>query len=180
MMPLSRRTMLKGLGASLGLPFLDAMVPRAAWAAPETLVRNRMAFVYVPIGAIMQDWTPEKDGATYELSKTLMPLKVVQQDILVLSTFVHDKPRPHGDGGGDHDATRRLSHRHARKSQTDIYIGQSVDTTPPSGSATNEIAVAGAGPSLAGRRKSASGCAYSGHISWKTPIVHGQGQTPPV
>ena len=74
MKPLSRRTLLKGLGASLGLPVLDAMLPCAAWAVPETLVKTRMAFVYVPIGAIMQDWTPQREGADYELSKTLMPL----------------------------------------------------------------------------------------------------------
>ena len=69
MKPLSRRTLLKGMGASLSLPVLDAMVPRRAWAAPEMLVKNRMAFVYVPIGAIMEHWTPEQDGADFELSK---------------------------------------------------------------------------------------------------------------
>jgi hypothetical protein len=77
MRPLSRRTLLQGLGASLSLPLLDAMLPRSAWAAPETVVKNRMAFVYVPIGAIMQHWTPEQDGANYELSKTLAPLRDV-------------------------------------------------------------------------------------------------------
>src|SRR5439155_20288734 len=105
------------------------MLPRAAWSAPATLVKNRMAFVFVPIGAIMEHWTPARDGAEYELSKTLMPLREVQQDILVLSNFVHDKARPHGDGGGDHDRDPAtfLTGAHARKSQTDIFIGQSVD-----------------------------------------------------
>ena len=62
MTPLSRRTLLKGLGASLGLPVLDAMLPCAASAVPETLVKTRMAFVYVPIGAIMQHWTPAREA----------------------------------------------------------------------------------------------------------------------
>src|SRR5262249_36301079 len=103
MTPISRRTLLKGLGASLGLPVLDAMLPYAVSAVPETLVKTRMAFVYVPIGAIMQHWTPARQGAEYELSKTLMPLSPVKEDILVMSNFVHDKARAHGDGGGDHD-----------------------------------------------------------------------------
>jgi hypothetical protein len=175
MTPLSRRTLLKGLGASLALPALDAMLPRAAWSAPETLIKNRMAFVFVPIGAIMEYWTPAKDGADYELSKTLMPLKDVQQDILVLSNFVHDKARPHGDGGGDHDRDPAtfLTGAHARKSQTDIFIGQSVDQYAADriGKQTRlpslELATEGGGQA----KRCEYACAYSGHISWRTPTV---------
>lgn len=175
MKPLSRRTLLQGLGASLGLPFLDAMLPRAAWAAPEKLVKNRMAFVYVPIGAIMEYWTPARDGTSYELSKTLMPLREVQQDILVLSNFVHDKARPHGDGGGDHDRDPAtfLTGAHARKSQTDVFIGQSVDQYAAERIGTQtrlpslELATEPGGQA----KKCEYSCAYSGHISWKTPTV---------
>jgi hypothetical protein len=167
--------MLQGLGASLALPILDAMLPRAAWSAPATLVKNRMAFVFVPIGAIMEHWTPARDGADYELSKTLMPLREVQQDILVLSNFVHDKARPHGDGGGDHDRDPAtfLTGAHARKSQTDIYIGQSVDQYAAEriGGQTRlpslELAIESGGQA----KKCEYSCAYSGHISWKTPSV---------
>jgi len=173
--PLSRRTLLKGLGASLTLPILDAMLPRSAWSAPATLVKNRMAFVFVPIGAIMEHWTPARDGADYELSKTLLPLRDVQQDILVLSNFVHDKARPHGDGGGDHDRDPAtfLTGAHARKSQTDIHIGQSVDQYAAEriGGQTRlpslELAIEPGGQA----KKCEYSCAYSGHISWKTPSV---------
>lgn len=175
MTPLSRRTLLKGLGASLALPVLDAMLPRAAWSAPATLVKNRMAFVFVPIGAIMDHWTPARDGADYELSKTLMPLREVQQDILVLSNFVHDQARPHGDGGGDHDRDPAtfLTGAHARKSQTDLHIGQSVDqyVAERIGGQTRlpslELAIEPGGQA----KKCEYSCAYSGHISWKTPSV---------
>jgi hypothetical protein len=175
MTPLSRRALLKGLGASLALPVLDAMLPRAAWSAPATLVKNRMAFVFVPIGAIMEHWTPARDGADYELSKTLLPLRDVQQDILVLSNFVHDKARPHGDGGGDHDRDPAtfLTGAHARKSQTDIHIGQSVDQYAAEriGGQTRlpslELAIEPGGQA----KKCEYSCAYSGHISWKTPSV---------
>jgi hypothetical protein len=167
--------MLKGLGASLSLPLLDAMLPRAAWAAPQAFIKNRMAFVYVPIGAIMQHWTPEKDGSDYTLSKSLMPLKDVQQDILVLSNLVHDKARPHGDGGGDHDRdpATYLTGCHARKSQSDIFIGQSADQY-----VAERIGRETRLPSLelatepGGQAKTCEySCAYSGNISWKSPTV---------
>jgi hypothetical protein len=175
MQPISRRTVLKGLGVSLGLPFLDAMLPRTAWGTPARIVKNRMAFVYVPIGAIMEHWTPAREGADYELSKTLAPLKEVQQDVLVLSNFVHDKARPHGDGGGDHDRDPAtfLTGAHARKSQTDIFIGQSVDQYAAEriGNQTRlpslELATEPGGQA----KKCEYSCAYSGHISWKTPTV---------
>ena len=146
MKPLSRRTLLKGLGASLGLPVLDAMLPGAAWAVPETLAKTRMAFVYVPIGAIMQDWTPQRDGADYELSKTLMPLNEVKQDILVLSNFVHDKARPHGDGGGDHDRDPATFLTGAQRAQVPVrYLHRSVGRPVRRGPdrRPNQAAVAG-------------------------------------
>lgn len=175
MKPLNRRTLLQGLGASLALPMLDAMLPRAAWASPETLISNRMAFVFMPIGAIMPHWTPERDGADYELSKTLLPLKDLQQEILVLSNFVHDKARPHGDGGGDHDRDPAtfLTGAHARKSQTDVYIGQSVDQYAAEriGGQTRLPSLELATESGGQAKMCEYNCAYSGHISWKTPTV---------
>jgi len=175
MKPLSRRTLLKGLGASLGLPVLDAMLPCAAWAVPEALAKTRMAFVYVPIGAIMQHWTPQRDGADYELSKTLMPLNEVKQDILVLSNFVHDKARPHGDGGGDHDRDPAtfLTGAHARKTQSDIFIGQSVDQYAADriGTQTRLPSLELATEPYGHLKKCEYSCVYSGHISWKTPTL---------
>jgi hypothetical protein len=175
MKPISRRRLLKGLGVSLGLPFLDGMLPRAAWGAPATLVKNRMAFVFVPIGAIMQHWTPAQVGADYELSKTLMPLKEVQKDVLVLSNFVHDKARPHGDGGGDHDRDPAtfLTGAHPRKSQDDVFVGQSVDQYAAAriGNQTRLPSLELATESGGQAKKCEYSCVYSGHISWKTPTL---------
>src|SRR5205085_6818529 len=56
-----RRTFLKGVGTALALPMLDAMVPAFA-AVPIARRPLRMAFVYVPNGVNMADWTPEKEG----------------------------------------------------------------------------------------------------------------------
>ena len=61
---LSRRTMLKGAGAAIGLPLLDAMIPAGtALAETAAAVKPRVGFIYVPHGSIMKDWTPAQEGA---------------------------------------------------------------------------------------------------------------------
>src|SRR5215468_5785587 len=102
---LSRRTLLGGLGATIALPWLEAMGPMMSWAAdtaPAQAAPNRMAFLYVPNGKNMADWTPAEEGTSFELPAILQPLAPVKDDILVLTGLTADKARPHGDGGGDH------------------------------------------------------------------------------
>src|SRR5258708_25832500 len=94
-----RRTFLKGMGTAMALPLLESMVPRVSLAAttagfPKGPPR-RMAFVYVPNGANMADWTPNTVGTDFELPYILEPLKSVQKDLLVLSPLAHHKTRPH-------------------------------------------------------------------------------------
>src|SRR5262249_15821175 len=102
---MSRRTVLKGLGVALALPWLEAMGPLTSWAGeslPSRPAPNRMAFLYVPNGVNMADWTPRNEGPLAELPAILEPLEALKQDVLVLSNLTADKARPHGDGGGDH------------------------------------------------------------------------------
>ncbi len=101
---ITRRTVLRGIGGTVvGLPFLEAMLTRAAAAEPaQPPAPRRVAFIYVPIGAHMANWTPKTEGADYELSPTLAPLADYQKDTLVLSGLACDKARPNGDGAGDH------------------------------------------------------------------------------
>ncbi len=69
--PISRRTALKGLGACIALPWLEAMLPRTAFGAPApAAVPLRMAFLYVPNGKNMAEWTPKDEGAGYALTPT--------------------------------------------------------------------------------------------------------------
>src|ERR1700733_7340581 len=73
---LSRRTVLKGLGASVALPWLEAMGPLSAWATQPQAgnrVPTRMAFVYVPNGKNMAEWTPRAAGTDFTLPSTLEP-----------------------------------------------------------------------------------------------------------
>src|SRR5579871_6993102 len=99
----SRRTVLRGMGAMIALPWLEATMPRTLFGAPAPAVApRRMAFLYVPNGIDMANWTPAAEGALATLPSTLQPLAPVQQELFVLSGLTLDKARPNGDGAGDH------------------------------------------------------------------------------
>src|SRR5437867_1377306 len=87
--PIPRRTFLKGLGTAIALPVLESMMPRMSAAASGAAVSKplpkRMAFVYVPNGANIDDWTALGVGAEFELPYILEPLKGHQRELLVLS-----------------------------------------------------------------------------------------------
>src|SRR6266700_3968550 len=175
-----RRTFLTGLGTVIALPMLEAMVPPSkllaagASEAAKTVPR-RMAFIYIPNGANMEDWTPKTVGAGYDLPYILQPLESLKNDFQVISGLAHDKARPHGDGPGDHARASAsfLTGCQARKTKgADIKVGVSVD----------QIAAEQAGkhmrlPSLelscdkgrtAGECDSDYSCAYQFNLSWKT------------
>jgi hypothetical protein len=84
---ISRRTVLKGVGATIALPLLDAMNPAAtAWAAtPAGAAPKRIAFIGFPHGAIMDRWSPKQTGADYEMSEILKPLAPFRQHMTVVS-----------------------------------------------------------------------------------------------
>ncbi|MBO0699625.1 MAG: DUF1552 domain-containing protein, partial [Zavarzinella sp.] len=98
--PISRRTVLKGLGAAVALPWLEAMTPLAS-AAPAVKSPLRAAFLYVPNGVHMPDWTPKGEGPLTELPYLMEALKPFQNDLNVLSGLTLDKARANGDGPGD-------------------------------------------------------------------------------
>ena len=80
---ISRRTVLRGLGTVVALPLLEAMRPKllaAAAAAGQAASPRRMAFIYVPNGAIMDDWTPTSEGTDFELPAILQPLAPYRED----------------------------------------------------------------------------------------------------
>jgi hypothetical protein len=131
-----RRTFLRGLGATLALPMLEAMSPPvrllANGAAGDISVSPplRMAFIYVPNGANMVDWTPAEVGKDFELPKTLQPLEEIRSQVQVLSGLSHKCAFANGDGAGDHARASAtfLTGCQARKTAgTDIRIGISVD-----------------------------------------------------
>src|SRR5579864_1752600 len=81
-----RRTFLRGLGAALALPLLDGMVPAFAGTGEGANRPSlRMGFIYLPNGIIMEQWTPQKQGATFDLTPTLQPLAPFRDSLVVLS-----------------------------------------------------------------------------------------------
>src|SRR5262245_47662034 len=107
---LPRRTFLRGMGATLALPLVDAMVP-ALYATARTATQpigrtpaqplRRLRFVYIPNGANMSTWTPAAAGSL-ELSRALAPLAPFRDQITVVSNLGNKPAEAWGDGGGDH------------------------------------------------------------------------------
>lgn len=175
--PLSRRAVLKGLGVTISLPFLEAMLPSFVTAqgnAARTFPK-RMGFVYVPNGVNMQTWTPAAEGADFTLPATLRPLANFKEDLMVLSGLTVDKARPNGDGPGDHARAMSafLTGSQPRKTAgADIRVGVSVDQFAAQrvGQATRfpSLEIGCEGGRLAGNCDSGYSCAYSNSISWRT------------
>jgi hypothetical protein len=83
---LPRRTLLRGLGASLALPLLDSMVPALSSASAQTAQpAKRLGVVYVPNGMAMKSWTPATEGTNFEITRILRPMAAYQDRMLVLS-----------------------------------------------------------------------------------------------
>jgi hypothetical protein len=173
---ISRRTVLRGIGATIALPWLEAMLPRTLLGAPAPAVApRRMAFLYVPNGIDMANWTPAAEGALTTLPATLQPLAPFQKDLLVLSGLTLDKARPHGDGGGDHARAMAafLTGRQPRKTHgADIRVGMSVDQLAAEkiGKATRfaSLEIGCEGGKNSGNCDSGYSCAYSANLAWRT------------
>jgi Protein of unknown function (DUF1552) len=172
---ISRRTMLKGLGTAIALPWLEAMMPAFSLAgSASNAPPRRMAVFYVPNGVHMPDWTPAQEGAKFELPPTLEGLKPFQDDLIALSGLTCDKARANGDGPGDHARAMSafLTGCQPRKtSGADIKVGMSMDQA-----CAQKIGNLTRLPSLeigcdrglqAGSCDSGYSCAYSANLSWK-------------
>ena len=174
---LSRRTLLRGIGTTVALPFLDAMNP-AFSAAPSRLgnqIPVRMAFSYVPNGIIMEDWTPAAAGALKALPSILEPISEFRDDVMLLSGLTHNNGRALGDGPGDHAraAASFLTGVHPKKTDgADIRNGVSVDQVAAEllGGRTRfaSIELGVEHGRLAGNCDSGYSCAYSNSISWRS------------
>ena len=171
---LSRRTVLRGLGAAIGLPLLDAMIPaRTLLAQTAAAPKPRLGFVYCPHGAVMDKWTPATDGTAFDLPPILKPLETFKKQMTIVSglenkptagappvhacnpgtwlSCVLPKPgaEPHGGVTIDQIAAQA--------------IGQ--DTPLPS----LEVATEAVGGTGACDRN--YGCSYVGTISFRTPTT---------
>jgi len=178
--PLPRRSFLKGVGAAVALPMLDAMTPGRAFGAAKAAAKPpvRAAFIFVPNGVHMDNWTPTATGANFELPSILEPLAPLKNDLLVLSGLTHDKGRANDDGPGDHarNAGVFLTGAQPLKSEgSEIRAGVSIDQVMAReiGQKTRfaSLEIAAEGGRSSGKCDSGYSCAYSNNISWRDPAT---------
>lgn len=173
---ITRRTALQGFGTALALPFLESLASAApaGTSAAVTGAPRRLAFVYVPNGVNMPEWTPKATGTLKELTGTLAPLNPFKEHVNVLSGLACDKARANGDGPGDHARAMAsfLTGRQARKTHgADIKVGVSADqhVAQAVGDKTRfpslELGVERGGST--GNCDSGYSCAYSHNLSWR-------------
>ena len=175
-----RRTVLKGLGAVMALPWLEAMGVQTSWAAGNTPVKNaapnRMAFLYVPNGVNMDGWRVGAEGALpSKLPPILAPLNNVRQDFSILTGLAADKARSHGDGGGDHARAMAAFLTGAQPRKTDganIRAGISADQLAASrlGDRTRlaSLEIGTEASKLAGGCDSGYSCIYQSNLAWRS------------
>src|SRR5437667_5821326 len=170
---LSRRTFIRGAGVAIGLPFLDAMVP-AGTALAQTAAKPlpRMGFIYFPHGAIMDQWTPAKEGTDFELSPILKPLTPFKKQLTVVSALDNKpavSPAVHAITPGTW-----LSCAHPRESQ-DPYMAITVDQIAAKAIGQDtplpslEVATEGGYGGNGGACDRNFGCSYAATISFRTP-----------
>lgn len=171
---LSRRTFLKTTGATLALPFLESMIP-AMTARAAANSGTRIAFVYVPHGAIMDRWTPQTEGPDFEFSPILKPLESLRPYVNVVSGLGHKA----ADSTAVHSLspTTWLSGVRPKPTQgPDAYAGITADQV-----AAQKIGQDTALPSmelatedhsgLIGECDRDYGCIYMNTLSWRTPTT---------
>lgn len=173
-MHLPRRTFLRGLGASIALPMLDAMTPALA-KAPAAAGPRRLVFTYVPNGVSMTGWTPTGSGAGFELSTVLEPLAAHKRDMLVLTGLAQENGKALGDGAGDHAraAASYLTGVHPKKTAgADIQNGISADQIVAThlGKTTRFASLElGCDDSRTiGNCDSGYSCAYTNSLAWRS------------
>ncbi len=175
-----RRTFLRGAGATLALPMLDAMTPAFALEAAKPI---RMAFFEVPNGIfnLNHEWTPKTEGTDWEMTPTLKPLEAFRDRMLVVQGLDHQQAAGRdGEVGGDHPraCTAFLTGTHAKMtSGADIRGGISVDQIAAKefGKHTQlaSLEIGLESSEIVGACESAYGCAYYDTISWRnetTPL----------
>jgi hypothetical protein len=177
---LSRRTVLRGLGAGLSLPLLDCMVP-ALTALGQTAVAparlRRLGVFYVPNGMSMGYWFPKTEGPLQELPPTLRSLAALKDRVLLMGGLA-DKPADLMKGGGDHArsaGTFLTATPFKLTTGADVFAAVSMDQVAARelGKETQltSIELGIESNAMLGTCDGGSSCAYTNTIAWRTPTT---------
>jgi hypothetical protein len=178
-MALPRRTFLRGMGATMALPLVEAMVP-ALTAIAQTPARPvpRLGFFYVPNGIFMPAWRPIGEGDAFEMAPTMRPLEPFRRQMTVVSGLSNWEAEPRGEGGGVHSRVGPawLSGQRPKRTEGSDYA---------CGTTTDQIAARELGretplPSIeltvdpgymVGNCENGYSCVYQSTLAWKTPTT---------
>ena len=187
-MALPRRTFLRGMGAAVALPLLDAMVPAlSATAQTAAAPVRRLGFVYIPNGAIMDQWTPAADGKAFELSPILKPLDAHRERITIVSNL-DSRPAEaaEGEGSGDHARASAvwLSGVHPKRTEgADVRGGKTIDQLAADvlgrDTQLRSLEIAAEDFTAVGGCDIGYACSYVNTLSWRTPTTPLPMQTDP-
>jgi hypothetical protein len=175
---ISRRTVLRGIGTTIALPLLDAMVPAltAVQNTPAKAIR-RFGVVYHPNGVIYPSWLPKGAGRDFELSPVLAPLAPFRDRLVVVTGLSSHQAEALGDGGGDHSRASGtyLTGVHVRKSDSVVENGVSMDQIAAKAykndTQLSSLQLTTDDNSLVGSCDVGYSCAYSSTLSWLTPTL---------
>jgi len=176
---LSRRTLLRGTGAALSLPFLDAMVPALG---AKTAPVKRLGFVYIPMGAHRPEWTPQSEqGRLTKLSTTLSSLEKVKDQLTVIDRLELKNAYP-----GTHATSNAafLSAATAKWTESsDYYLGTTADQVAAQqmGQSTRlpSIELAMDLLTVVGQCDNGYACVYQNNLSWSSPTTPLQAEAHP-
>jgi hypothetical protein len=175
---LSRRTVLRGMGATVALPLLDAMVPAlTAQVKTPAKAARRLGVVYHPNGVIYENWLPKGVGRDFELSRTLAPLEPFRDQLIVITNLSSHQAEALGDGGGDHSRASGtyLTGVHVKKSDSVVENGISMDQIAAKAlekeTQLSSLELTADDNSLVGSCDVGYSCAYSSTLSWRTPTL---------
>ena len=185
---LPRRTFLRGMGAAVALPLLDAMVPAlSAQSRTAAAPVRRLGFVYIPNGAIMEQWTPAAEGKAFELSPILKPLEAHRERITVVSNL-DSRPAEaaEGEGSGDHARASAvwLSGVHPKRTEgADLRGGKTIDQMAADvlgrDTQLRSLEIAAEDFTAVGGCDIGYSCSYVNTLSWRTPTTPLPMQTDP-
>jgi len=166
-----RRTFIRGAGASLALPFLDAMIP--ALAAPAAAKPPlRLGYIYLPTGRIMESWTPKTEGPDFELTPTLQPFAPYREQMLVLSGLdIKAADLKPGERGGSHPrpCASYLTGVHPYNNSVGISVDQVVANKVGQHTPLASLQLGVDPPEWAGGKDGSFRGFYRSTLSWRSP-----------
>ena len=162
---LSRRTVLRGIGATIALPFLDAMVPSARAAGKPV---NRFMAFYVPNGMAMEYWTPKGEGANFELSPILQPMAPYRNQMLVLSGLRASWNYIHAGASGSFLTGTPRGGKTEIEIIADVSIDQLLARHFSNETQVGSLELSMDAPANAGACTGILSCAYTHTLSWRS------------